>query len=410
MSGAEVESGPVPPRKEDPEALVLRGRPRPAVRFRRGLIVGVTACVAASVVGLAWVALEPPSLRKAAGAFENEQPAQRSADETLANVPRSYGDVPRLGPALPGDLGRPILEHERSLAATEAPAMAGPGSTLESERAQAIAAERQRLQSERQAARSSGVLVQLQGSRPDRAASTAATPAQAAETVEPSGASPSAAAIPASQGHKLEFARSSDGEISASSVRPAASRWLLSAGTVIPASLITGLNSDLPGMVLAQVTENVRDSATGGAVLIPQGARLIGAYDSVVAYGQRRVLVAWKRIVFPDGSSVTLDNVPATDAAGYAGVRGGVDSHTGQLLKGIALATLLGVGTQLSFGGSGSDLVRAIRESAQQNAAHAGDQITMHNLEVQPTLTVRPGWPIRAVLSKDLVLQPWRGS
>jgi type IV secretion system protein VirB10 len=404
MSGADVETGPVAPPKEDPEALVLRGRPRPAVRFRRGLIVGVTAAVATSVVGLAWVALEPPSLRKAASAFENDQPAQRSADETLANVPKSYGDVPRLGPPLPGDLGRPILEHERSLGEAAAPAMASQGPAIESERAQAIAAERQRLESERQAARSSAVLVQLQGSRADGAASPGTVLPQAAD-----GASPNAAAVPPSQSRKIEFARSSDGEVSTNFIRPGASRWLLSAGTVIPASLVTGLNSDLPGMVLAQVTENVRDSATGSAILVPQGSRLIGAYDSIVAYGQRRALVAWKRIIFPDGSSVTLDNVPATDAGGYAGVRDGVDSHTWQLLKGIALSTLLGVGTQLSFGGSESDLVRAIRESAQQNAAHAGDQITMHNLEVQPTLTVRPGWPIRAVLNKDLVLSPWRG-
>jgi type IV secretion system protein VirB10 len=148
----------------------------------------------------------------------------------------------------------------------------------------------------------------------------------------------------------------------------------------------------------------------GGRRACPDRSRLKApAHVQVVAYGQRRALVAWKRIIFPDGSSVTLDNVPATDARGYAGVRDGVDSHTWQLLKGIALSTLLGVGTQLSFGGSESDLVRAIRESAQQNAAHAGDQITMHNLEIQPTLTVRPGWPIRAVLNKDIVLSPWRG-
>lgn len=408
MSAAET--GPVPPAKEDPEALVLRGRPRPAVRFRRGLIVGVTAGVAASVIGLAWVALETPSLRKGASAFENDQPAQRSADETLANVPRSYGDVPRLGPPLPGDLGRPILEHDRSLGEPAVAVTAGPSPTLEKERAQAIAAGRQRLASERQAARSSAVLVQLQGSHSGGAGSPGTVPPQAAEAVESPGASPGAGAVPASQSQKIEFARSSDGEVSASSARPAASRWLLSAGTVIPASLITGLNSDLPGMVLAQVTENVRDSATGSAVLIPQGARLIGAYDSVVTYGQRRALVAWKRIIFPDGSSITLDNVPATDAGGYAGVRDRVDSHGWQLLKGIALSTLLAVGTQLGFGGSEGDFVRAIRESAQQNAAHAGDQITAHNLEVQPTLTIRPGWPIRAVLNKDLVLQPWRGS
>jgi len=178
---------------------------------------------------------------------------------------------------------------------------------------------------------------------------------------------------------------------------------------LIPASLITGLNSDLPGTVLAQVTEDVRDSATGQTILIPQGARLIGTYDSVVAYGQRRALLVWTRIVLPDGSSVRLDKMPATDTSGYAGLQDKVDSHTWQLLKGIALSTLLGVGTQLSLGSSESDLVRAIRESTQQNAAHAGDQITSRNLDVQPTILVRPGWPVRVIVNKDLVLQPWRG-
>jgi type IV secretion system protein VirB10 len=161
--------------------------------------------------------------------------------------------------------------------------------------------------------------------------------------------------------------------------------------------------------VIAQVTENVRDSATGQTVLVPQGARLIGSYDSAVAFGQRRAMLVWQRIVFPDGSSIRLDNAPATDLSGYAGVRDQVDFHTWRLLQGIALSTLLGVGTELTFGSGEGDLVRAIRESTQQNAARAGDQITQRNLDVQPTLRVRPGWPLRAVIHKDLVLRPWRG-
>jgi type IV secretion system protein VirB10 len=183
----------------------------------------------------------------------------------------------------------------------------------------------------------------------------------------------------------------------------------LSAGAVIAASLITGLNSDLPGMVVAQVTENVRDSATGRTILIPQGARLIGAYDSVVAFGQQRALLVWQRILLPDGSSVRLDNMPATDAAGYAGLEDKVDFHEWRLLKGIVLSSLLGVGSEFSSGGGDGDLVRALRDSAWQNGARAGDQIVSRNLDVQPTIRVRPGWPVRAVLNKDLVLNPWRG-
>lgn len=180
------------------------------------------------------------------------------------------------------------------------------------------------------------------------------------------------------------------------------------AGSVIAASLITGLNSDLPGLVTAQVTQNIYDSATGQILLVPQGARLIGSYDSVVAFGQKRALIVWQRIVLPNGSSLRIDNVPATDAAGYAGLADKVDFHTWALLKGIGLATLLGVGTELTITGE-SDLVQAIRESTQQNVTRAGDRITRANLDIQPTIKVRPGTPVRLILQKDLVFGPWRG-
>ena len=178
---------------------------------------------------------------------------------------------------------------------------------------------------------------------------------------------------------------------------------------LIAASLVTGLNSDLPGMVVAQVTQNVYDSRTGRTVLVPQGARLIGRYDSVVAFGQSRALLVWQRLVLPDGASLMLANLPATDAAGYAGVADQVDFHTWRLLRGIGLSTLLGVGTQLTFGGSEADLVRALRESAQSNADRAGQRIVERNLDIQPTIRVRPGFPVRVLVHKDLVLRPWRG-
>jgi type IV secretion system protein VirB10 len=220
----------------------------------------------------------------------------------------------------------------------------------------------------------------------------------------------SGAAIPASQQHKIDFAQiDTKGDVNPHELSPSPSSWTLAAGTVIPASLITGLNSDLPGIVLAQVTENIRDSATGRIVLIPQGSRLIGRYDSALAYGQRRALLVWTRIVLPDSSSVDLDSMPATDISGYAGLEDQVDSHTWRLLTGVVLSTLLGIGTQMTFGSNESDLVRAIRESTQQNAAHAGDQITSRNLEIQPTIKVRPGWLVRAIVNKDIVLRPWTG-
>jgi type IV secretion system protein VirB10 len=401
MSAA-VESPPTKPVKEDPETLVLRGKPRPAVRFRRGLIVGITGAVVVSLVTVSWLALQPPSFRTAASINSGDERSSTIPPEALANVPKSYGDVPRLGPPLPGDLGRAILDQQRS---QEQPVIPSPegGAGQAASVPPAADVEHERAVAARAAARTAGLMVQLVAGEPQPPGGGVASPA---ETSHSPAAVPVAAA-PAAQQHKIAFSEGEGGSVSPNRLVPPSSPWMLSAGTIIPASLITGLNSDLPGMVLAQVTENVRDTATGRTILVPQGARLIGKYDSVVAFGQRRALLIWTRIILPDGSSVELDHMPATDESGYSGVSDGVDSHTWQLLKGIGLSTLLGVGTQLSLGGS--DLVRALRESAQENAAHAGDQITSRNLDIQPSITVRPGWPVRALVNKDLVLQPWRG-
>ena len=392
----------LPQAKDDPERLVLRGRPRPAVRFRRGLIVGMTGSVAAALIIVSWFALEPPTFRKAAAPIERDEPARAGSPDALAGAPRNYGDVPRLGPPLPGDLGRPILEQQRGMESMQ-PSADG---VAPSELAQAAAeAERGRRAAAQAAARLAPVLAQLGG---DRNTDAPAPPQSVADTAVAAGGPPAVLDVSAGASRKEVFAQSADSQVNPHGLRSPPSPWTLSAGAVIPASLITGLDSDLPGTIIAQVTENVRDSATGRMVLIPQGARLIGSYESKLSYGQRRAQLVWTRIVFPDGSSVGLDNMPATDAAGYSGVSDRVDSHTWQLLKGIVLSTLLGAGTQLSLGGE-SELVRAIRESTQQTAANAGERITVRNLDVQPTIKVRPGWPVRVLVNKDLVLQPWRG-
>ena len=393
MSEAErIQTLPAAP-KEDPETLVLRGRPLPVIRFRRGLIIGVSAMATVALIGLTWMALEPPSFRLAGEAGAPEL-ASKAAPDGIADAPASYADVPQLGPPLPGDLGRPILDRKRKLAGAQ-------DETADASRDPEV----DRAAAEEQAARASAVLVQTSKPSSGASPSLASLPA----VTVPDARDAAAAASLGTQQRKLDFVQSSDGDLNPHALTGSLSPWTLAAGTVIPASLVTGLNSDLPGMVVAQVTENVRDTAVGQAVLIPQGARLIGSYDSVVAFGQQRALLVWQRIVLPDGSSVRLDNVPATDAAGYAGLEDKVDFHEWRLLKGIALSSLLGVGSELGYGGDDRDLVRALRESAQQNGARAGDAIVSRNLDVQPTLTVRPGWPVRAILHKDLILKPWRG-
>ena len=213
------------------------------------------------------------------------------------------------------------------------------------------------------------------------------------------------------QGRKLDFLNQGvDTTIyNPHTLQDPASPYQVMAGTVISASLVTGINSDLPGRVIAQVTENVYDTVSGRYLLIPQGSRVIGAYDSVVAFGQERALVVWQRIIMPDGSSMVIENLPATDTAGYAGLEDEVDFHTWRIIKGIVLSTLLGVGTELTFGDEESDLVAAIRESAQDSANQAGQRLTERNLNIQPTITIRPGWPLRIIVNKDLVLRPYRG-
>jgi type IV secretion system protein TrbI len=402
MSETDRVEAPVAASKEDPETLVLRGRPRPVIRFRRGLIIGVSATATAALIGLAWVALEPPSFRLA-GEADAPELASRAGPDGLADAPASYADVPQLGPPLPGDLGRPILDQQRK---PGTPAE-GDATAAQAESDRKLQAE-QRLADQAEAARTSPVLVRLASASPPAQESRSVVPAEMPRA-DPAAGTSAAPGAAAGQQRKIDFARAQPGDTNPQPLISAPSPWTLSAGTMIPASLVTGINSDLPGIVLAQVTEQVRDSATGTAVLIPQGSRLIGSYDSMVAFGQKRALIAWQRIVFPDGSSVRLDNVPAADFAGYAGLEDKVDFHEWRLLKGIALSTLLGIGTELSLGSEDSDLVRALERSVERDGARAGDQLVSRNLDVQPTLTVRPGWPVRAMIHKDLVLKPWKG-
>ncbi|MFL0415422.1 TrbI/VirB10 family protein [Sphingomonas sp. 179-A 2A2 NHS] len=392
--------------KVDPETLVLRGRPSRIIRFRRGAIIAIAALGSTAIVGVTWVALKPATFRIVAGAEDQENIASRAPDDALAGAPKSYGDVPRLGPPLPGDLGRPILRRQEALGGSPP-----PGSSEQA--AQAAEAERQRLLAERKAARESGIMMQLgtAGNATGAALATAAPAAAPAQEAQPATIAVDPTRDPGNQQRKVDFLAGKDptGDTNPHRLVPPVSPYTLTAGSIIAASLITGLNSDLPGLVTAQVTENAYDSVTGRTLLVPQGSRLIGSYDSVVAFGQKRALVVWQRIILSDGSSIRIDNVPATDMAGYAGLSDKVDAHTWQLLKGVALSTLLGVGTELGLGGSESDLVRAIRESAQQGTSRAGDQIVTRNLNVQPTLKVRPGWPLRVVVHKDIVLAPWPG-
>ncbi len=362
--------------------------------------MAIAALGSVSLIATAWVALRPSALHLA-GQADDQTVVAKAPTDTLSRLPGSYGDVPKLGPPLPGDLGRPILNHQRAMGIEPAIGEAGRAD-------QTAATERDRRAAELRAARESGLLVQS-GIRNDPTRVADATPSSpSAAATEQARLSIDPDRDPNAQQRKADFvaARDTGGDVNEHRMSPAASPNMLSAGSVIAASLITGLRSDLPGLVTAQVTERVYDSATGSILLIPQGARLIGSYDSVVAFGQKRALVVWQRIILPDGSSIRLGNVPATDPSGYAGLADKIDFHTWKLLKGVAISTLLGVGANVTFSGE-SDLVQAIRQSTQQNVSRAGDQITSRNLQIQPTITIRPGAPVRLIVHRDLILAPW---
>lgn len=387
------------------EKLDLRAAPkRKLVRFRKGVVIGGAAIASTGLLGVTMLALQSPSLHMGQPAEELYNTERKPTPDGLAGLPGDYSQVrpqvPELGPPLPGDLGRPILERQRQLGVT-------PGGTD-------LSAGEQRLAQQAMQAKESGVFFRIENRPQQIAPAATGQPHQMAVAT----VSPDANRLTLdperdqnNQQRKLDFLseRDTGGIYNPHALQTPASPYQVMAGSVISASLITGINSDLPGLVVAQVTENVYDTVTGSALLIPQGSRLIGTYDSVVAFGQSRALLVWQRIVMPDGSSMHIDNLPATDAAGYAGLEDEVDYHTWRLLKGIAMATLLGVGTELSLGTDESDLVRAIRQSTQQNVAQAGQRITEKNLNIQPTITIRPGWPLKVIVQRDIVLRAYPG-
>ena len=194
--------------------------------------------------------------------------------------------------------------------------------------------------------------------------------------------------------------------VSAERLQAPASPYLLQAGAVIPAALVTGLRSDIKGPAIAQVTQDVFDSLGRGLLLVPAGSRLIGEYDSGLAAGQSRLGVVWTRLILPSGRSIVLDKLPAADVLGMTGLQDGVDRHGREVLAAAALSTLLAVGAEAGASDE-SDLARAVRRGASDAAGDIGRQMVGSSLARAPTLTIRPGAPLRVLLTRDLVLEPY---
>jgi type IV secretion system protein VirB10 len=396
--------GASPPQKPDEQSksFRLRAEPPQVTRLSRKVLAGGSAIALLVIGGAVLWSLQSNRSRNQA-ADELYSTDHHNVADGIEALPKDYTGisrqaVPQLGPPLPGDLGRPILAAQ------------GQSPTI------GVAApdpEQQRRDQETEAARLSHLFASTNGRevRP---------PVAAAQGSDRNAASISSTSSDEGfarngQDRKLAFVNAAADRrtVSPDRVTKPASPYIVQAGTVIPGALITGIRSDLPGQITAQVTENVFDSPTGRFLLVPQGTRLIGIYDSQIAFGQSRVLLVWTRLIMPNGRSIVLERQPGADTAGYSGLEDGVDNHWGELFKAAALSTFLAVGAEL---GAGSDsnsndsaIIQALRHGAGDSLNQTGQQVVRRSLNIQPTLTIRPGFPVRVIVNRDLVLEPYRG-
>jgi type IV secretion system protein VirB10 len=391
----------------------------PVTRLNRRTLAVLIGCVGLLILLATMWALEPKRAKKEASGPELHAGQPVTHADGLQSLPQDYASIPKvpqLGPPT-GEFGRPVLREEQraGIEAGSDQSFLRPNGEVDADRVARL-----RLQDEAEAAAKAQVFFQTSRQKSE-AHEPRASASTGGDTQSALGVGSGAVTTPRSaesstdqnlQGRKQSFlAGDTDSRIySTSTLQAPRSPYQLMAGTVISAALVTGINSDLPGQIIATVTQNVYDTVSGQFLLIPQGSRLLGQYDSQVAYGQRRVLLAWTRLIRPDGSSIVLERLPGVDAAGYAGVEDGVNSHWGSILAGAALSTLLGVNAELvnanTAANSGS-IVIATRQSAQDTVNQVGQQITRKNLDLQPTLTARPGLPLRVIVNKDLVLEPY---
>jgi type IV secretion system protein VirB10 len=366
----------------------LRAEPPRVTRLSRRVLAGLGLVASLGIGGALIYALQTRD--RGNNGEELYSTENRTTADGLAGLPRDYTG-PILGPALPGDLGRPILSAQDRGQPVVVPTTPGVDP-----------AEQRRL-AEAETARTSRVFFQKE----TRTTANAITPDA---NTTPNFAGLDQTGTPTAQDRQSAFLNAAVDRrtVAADRVMPPASPYVLQAGSVISGALITGIRSDLPGQITAQVTENIYDSPTGRILLVPQGTRIIGQYDNNVGFGQRRVLLVWNRLIFPNGRSIVLERQPGADTQGYAGLEDGVDYHWWDLAKAAGLSTLLSVGAELAMDDD-DRLVQAIRNGGQDTINDAGQQIIRRQLQIAPTLTIRPGFPVRIIVTRDLVMEPYRG-
>jgi len=390
------ERGPEFPRDVAAELRLRPERP-PVTRLSRRVLMALIALATVAVSGaLIWALSQ--GQRKTTGATELYSTENKPTPDGLSALPRDYTglppNVPPLGPPLLGDIGNPIVQQSGSAS---------------------IAAEQQRVAQETEAARTSRLFATTNATERSLTPVSLPTPSQSEQGATTQNGRSEAPlldpdALPNMQDRKLAFltAPVDRRTVSPDRLTNPPSPYVVQAGAVIPAALITGIRSDLPGQVTAQVTENVYDSPTGKYLLIPQGSKLIGTYDSQISFGQDRVLLVWTRLIMPSGHSIILERQSGADTQGFAGLEDQVDYHWLRLFAAAALSTVLGVGSELGATNNDNAIVQALREGSSNSLNQTGQQVVRRNLNIQPTITIRPGFPVRVIVNRDLVLAPYR--
>lgn len=413
-------------------------------RINRKLVISLLIIFGSiSALSLIWAVSPSRNAKEATGKPESSAKQSPNLPENVIDSPTSYkdlakdGNVPQLGPPVPGDIGALQLQQQRELEAGRSlsaaadgkpaymayPAASSPANqaqlTPEQQAVQAAAEQRRKEYHESlRAPLSFGGNTMAAGGQSESQMTPAMPSIPGIDRLEAM-TRKIGAGLPGDddqnmQDEKRTFAgdkREHSPYLLAALQHPV-SRYEVKAGTIIPSVLITGLNSDLPGQIVAQVRENVYDTVTGRFLLIPQGTRLVGEYDSKVAYGQERALIVWSRLIMPNGNSISLEGMPGVDMSGYAGLKDRVNNHYGKLLAGVVLGSVIGAGAQVATGGQGSPNTPAsfsqlAVSGAAQNINQAGQQITQKNLNLQPTIEIRPGMKLNVFVTKDMVLKPY---
>ena len=396
-NGVKVEGDPLTGSPASSAASMrLRAEPPRVTRLSRRMLAGIALVASIGLGGALIYALQTRDAGRSGEELYSTE--NRPTADGLSGLPRDYTG-PVLGPPLPGDLGRPILDAQNRGQPLAPPPVA----------TRTVDPEQQRRQAEEEAARTSRVFFQTE-TRPAAAQGMPSGGAPTLPGLTGLGLLPGQQPAPTAQERQVAFLNAGVDRrtVAPDRVMAPASPYVLQAGAVIPAALITGIRSDLPGQITAQVTESIYDSPTGRLLLVPQGTRIIGEYSNDVGFGQRRILLVWNRLIFPNGRSIVLERQPGADPQGYAGLEDGVDYHWWDLAKAAGLSTLLSIGAELATNDE-DRLIQAIRNGGQNTINDAGQQIVRRQLNVAPTLTIRPGFPVRVIVTRDLVLEPYGG-